>query len=170
MKNNQQVKLPDIEYLDHNKADFTAMGKELNINLEDCLEGKTTKEMAGIIVTAINDAVIRNTPTRTRKYEGIRVKPQWMDWNVLRHVKKKYHSWIRYLNIKDGHDYLTYIQARNKAAHEYMKGKEELWELAGQGSKAECDSILAICEQQKGHKIDLQREDGRFCTDDKEKA
>ena len=54
-----------------------------------------------------------------------RIKPSWLNNHALRKVKRKYSSWIRYLNTKDGADYIVYVTKRNEATRACKQARKD---------------------------------------------
>ena len=63
------------------------------------------------------------TPLSGISSEIKRINPSYINKITLCKVKKKYHTWIRYLNTKSDQDYQQYIRARYKATHAIRKAR-----------------------------------------------
>ena len=48
-----------------------------------------------------------------------------MNQNTFRKVKRKYSSWIRFLNTKQGQTHQEYQRKRNESTHENRKARRE---------------------------------------------
>ena len=55
----------------------------------------------------------------------VRNKPIWMNSTALKITKRKYSSWQRYLNTKQGVTHQEYLIERNKSTHENRRARKD---------------------------------------------
>ena len=95
----------------YNKADYSKMKTMLAKDWDTLLNNKTVQEVSDIIQEAYNSAVEDCIPKY--KQQKSDSKPIWMTGSAYRKMKRKYSSWIRYLNTKQSQTYKEYIAKRN---------------------------------------------------------
>ena len=111
--------------LQYDKGDYEKMKNIFSaINWDAELEGKSVEEAMEVFETTYNQAVKLCIPTK-EIHNDLRSKPLWMNNNALRKVKRKHSSWVRYLNTKQGQDFLEYKQRRNEATHAIKEARKE---------------------------------------------
>ena len=77
------------------------------------------------------EAFIPKTSNRAGKHG----RPLWMNATALKIVKKKLKSYKRYLETKEGQDYIVYTRARNQATWECRKAARDLEKKIASESK-----------------------------------
>ena len=88
------------------------------------LSNKSTQEVSDIIDEAYHKAVEECIPKFEQQNSDIK-KPIWMNIRAYRNVKRKYSSWLRYLNTKQSETYKDYISKRNESSKENKKAGKE---------------------------------------------
>ena len=107
----------------YNKADYSKMKTMLAKDWDTLLNNKTVQEVSDIIQEAYNSAVEDCIPKyKQQKSDN---KPIWMTGSAYRKMKRKYSSWIRYLNTKQSQTYKEYIVKRNQSTRENNKARKE---------------------------------------------
>ena len=99
----------------YNKADFPKMKNMFNKDWETILQGKNVQEASDLLEEAYNKAVDECVPKYKNKSGKYSPKPIWMNGGAFRKVKRKYSSWIRFLNTKQSQTYREYIRKRNES-------------------------------------------------------
>ena len=110
-------------YYNFNRGNYPKMKTMMSKDWEEILAGKSvqqaTDKFEEIYNNAVNDCIPKhNSLNNNRK------KPIWMDYRSYRQVKKKYSSWLRYLNTKQAETYLNYVRERNKSTNENKKARK----------------------------------------------
>ena len=109
----------------YDQGDYTKMASLLDIDwereLRDCNIQEAMDKLDKIYKAAEEECI----PKTTVSDQNVRVKPSWLNNHALRKIKRKYSSWIRFLNTKDGEDYLRYISRRNEATHATKRARKE---------------------------------------------
>ena len=108
----------------YDRGNYTKMNEMLNLNWEELLSNKTIEEAVSLLEGKYHEAVKSCIPSKEILPNKKR-KPLWMTKDALKKVKKKYSSWIRYLNTKQGQDYAEYCRHRNKAAFAIRRARKE---------------------------------------------
>ena len=90
---------------------------------DSILADKTVQEASDLIEETYNKAVGECIPQYNHKDSS--TKPIWMNQNTFRKVKRKYSSWIRFLNTKQGQTHQEYQRKRNESTHENRKARRE---------------------------------------------
>ena len=163
---------PTRAAFNYNKADYAAMGRMLEKDWRQLLEGKSAQEMADTIQAEIMEAVRRHTPTKNSRPNRI-PKPSYMNSTALRKVKKKHSTWIRYLNTKAGQDHEDYIRARNEAAHACRKARRDFESRLAREIKNNNKAFWTYVNSRRKVKPgmpDLTKADGTIARENKEKA
>ena len=108
----KQKTVPEKVIKNYTKADYDAMRREMGtINWEQELEHKDVEEAWKFFKDKLNECCTEHVPTiKVGKH-----RPLWMDKNAITKVRKKYAAWKRYLETKDGKDYLKFARARNQS-------------------------------------------------------
>lgn len=110
----------------YDKGNYTKMAAMLNIDWENELKDCSTQEAMNRLDRKYKAAEEECIPKTTISDAlNCRIKPSWLSNHALRKIKRKHSAWIRYLNTKDGQDYLTYIAKRNEATHASKKARKD---------------------------------------------
>ena len=154
----------------YDKGDYTKLKEKLSINWDHLLQGKTAQEAMDIFETKYKEAVCECVPKKT--FDTAKgPKPLWLNSHALRKVKKKHSSWTRYLNTKDGNDYLVYICERNAATHAVRRAKRDYErEIAKECRKNSKVVWNYLKRKTKTNMPNLRKPDGTYTTCDKEAA
>ena len=102
-----------------------------------------------------------------------RHKKPWMDGGTLASVRKKYRLFRRWLNTRNGEDYLEYIKARNKARKECRKAQRNLEKKLAKEAKTNPNGVWKYTKAKTSCRSgipDLERGDGTKTKSDSEKA
>jgi hypothetical protein len=69
-----------------------------------------------------------NVPHKTYNSENKsrRRKPMWMNNEAMRVIRKKKSAYQKYLETREGKDYLEYVKSRNEAKHEIRRAVRNL--------------------------------------------
>ena len=100
-------------------------------------------------------------------------KPVWMNEAAMRKVKKKHHSYIRYLNTMDGQAYIQYTKARNTATKAIRHAKAEYEKQLAKESKTNNKAVWRYVNSKTKTRSGinhLMMKDGKLTTTDQEKA
>ena len=108
----------------YHKADYQKMKTMLTKDWDTILSNKSTQEVSDIIDEAYHKAVEECVPKFEQQNSDIK-KPIWMNIRAYRNVKRKYSSWLRYLNTKQSETYKDYISKRNESSKENKKARKE---------------------------------------------
>ena len=158
----------------HHKADFEGMRAELQeINWDNLLEGKQALETHKTIEETITKMTEKHTPKSKPSGRRSTKKPLWMNSKSLAKVKKKYHTFKRYMDSREGEDYLKYSQARNQSRWECRKAIRDFEKKIAAEAKKNPKSFYRYARSKLKTKTtiaDLVREDGSLASSDKEKA
>ena len=111
-------------HYNYNKADYSKMKTMLNKDWDGILHNKSVQETSDIIEAEYNKVIEECVPKIKQTNTNIK-KPVWMDGNALRKVKRKYSSWCRYLNTKQGRTYQEYKAKRNESSKENRRARKE---------------------------------------------
>ncbi len=99
--------------------------------------------------------------------------PLWTNENALKKVKKKREAFKRYMETREGEDYLAYARARNQAKHESRRAVQLFEKKVAQEAKSNPKAFFAYARSKLKTKdgiADLEDKDGNKATSDSEKA
>ena len=100
-------------------------------------------------------------------------KPLWMNHKALASVKRKTFAYRRYLNTREGHDYLEYAKARNVVKKECRNAKAEFEHKLAQKVKSNPKAFYNYANSKlktRSNIADLEKSDGTTTKNDSEKA
>ena len=100
----------------YDKGDYDRMREMMrSIDWEMELSDKTVDERWITTMGTINDATRKCIPKRRSHGKGIRtkMKPVWMDEKVTAAVKKKTEAYTKYIQSREGTDYINYRRSAN---------------------------------------------------------
>ena len=154
----------------YDKGDYAKLTEKLTINWDELLQGKDAQEAMDIFEETYHAAVKQCIPQKT--YDSAKgPKPLWLNASTLKKVRKKHSSWIRYLNTKDGRDYLEYISNRNAATHAVRRAKREYEKAIAKECRKNSKVVWNYLKRKtKTNMPNLRRADGSYTTNDKEAA
>ena len=154
------------------KGKYDDMRSHLDSINWNYLENVGVEECWNDIKDRIVDSMEKFIPKiKTGKTKHIR--PCWMNNKLLRKIKKKYHSYKRFLISKSGRDYENYIKKRNDCARKIRKAKrkhekniaknckenpKDFWKYVNEKSKT-CAGLSC-----------LKDKNGKLLINDKDKA
>lgn len=156
----------------YDKADFEKMKEVFNVDWEEKFRNKTTQESIDIFETIYHKAINECVPRKEASGDE-RCKPIWMTQHALRKVRRKHSSWIRYLNTKQGSDYLKYVRERNDAAHATKQARKEYEKSIAKHCRKNPKGVWNYMKstQKIRTKIpNLKKKDGSYTTSDEEIA
>lgn len=109
----------------YDKGDYRKMAAILNIDWDNEFRDCNTQEAMDRLDRRYKAAEEECIPKATINNPNDRIKPSWLNNHALRQVKRKHSAWIRWLNTKNGEDYLRYIARRNEATHASKQARKE---------------------------------------------
>lgn len=155
----------------YSKADFEGLSNYLGkIDWESEFVNKDTDSIWNTLKDKIQAATDIFVPKVKQK--GKRRK-KWLDKGTLASVRKKHKLYRRWLQTKDGQDYLEYCKARNKAKRDCRKAKKRLEKEVAKDSKRNPKKFWSYTKDKtktKSGVADLKKPDGSKTTTDQEKA
>ena len=88
------------------------------------MEGKSSGECWQLFEERVTSGIDKFIPKRSVNYAKPG-RPLWMNSDALKKVKKKTESYKRYVETREGKEYLEYAKARNQARWECRKAKRD---------------------------------------------
>ena len=155
-----------------NKADYSKMKTMLDKDWEDILRDKSVQESSDIIEEAYNKAVEECVPKYNQQGNDT-CKPIWMNGQAFRKVKRKYSSFIRFLNTKQGQTYEDYKRKRNESTNENNKARKEFERKLGKECRTNPKATwryMKVMNRISAKLAKLKKPDGTFTTSDKDIA
>ena len=154
----------------YDKGDYTKLKEKLSISWDELLEGKSVQEAVDLFEEKYHAAVSECIPQKT--FDTAKgPKPLWLNSHALKRVKKKHSSWLRYLNTKDGNDYLVYITNRNAATHAVRKAKRDYERAIAKECRKNSKVVWNYLKRKtKTNMPNLRKSDGTYTKNDKEAA
>ncbi|KAI8504383.1 hypothetical protein Bbelb_175010 [Branchiostoma belcheri] len=159
--------------LNYEKASFEEIRNDLNLNWEEVLENKSTQEAFDELQSRILESVNNHVPKRKTNSKKQRVKPPWMNNATYRKTRKKFHTWIRYLNTKSKEDWKKYKTARNAATHAARQARRTFERRIAREVKSNNKSFWRYVNSRRKTRVnvgDLKDEEGKLTTEDGKKA
>eukprot|EP00112_Aurelia_sp_Birch-Aquarium-sp1_P013836 Seg2955.3 transcript_id=Seg2955.3/GoldUCD/mRNA.D3Y31 product="putative RNA-directed DNA polymerase from transposon X-element" protein_id=Seg2955.3/GoldUCD/D3Y31 len=163
----------------YNKGDYDKIrGEFKRIEWEKELEGNDAKEMFSNTKLKIEESVLKHVPISKGKSGGQR-KPLWMNSKCLTKIRQKHQAYKRYLNTKEGRDYMEYTKVRNQAKSRKVKKvvirkvKKEFEQEIARNSKVNPKSFYKYVNSKSKTLSgipNLMKEDGTTTQNDQEKA
>ena len=156
----------------YDKADFTTMKESFKVDWAEKFRNKTVQESMDIFEGVYKSAIDECVP-KTELSGDERRKPIWMTHTALRKVRGKHSSWIRYLNTKQGSDYLQYIRKRNDAAHATKQARKEFEKSIAKACRTNPKGVwnyMKSTQKVKTKIPNLKKKDGSYTTCDAEIA
>ena len=126
-----------------------------DVDLEDALSKFYSK---------VNKIIDDNVP-EYKKNGNIKRKPDWGNVSTTRSMRRKYHSWQRYLNTKSARNYLLYCKERRKTAKQIRKAKREYERKIAKEAKQNPKAFFKYCNNKaamKSNIIQLKNDDGKI--------
>ena len=156
----------------YDKADFANMREMFKVDWNEKLQGKTSEESMHIFEEIYRQAVDECVPKTEVGCDG-RNKPIWMTRHAFRKVKRKYSSWIRYLNTKQGEDYLDYVRKRNESTHAIKQARKDFEAAIAKDCRKNPKGVwnyMKSTQKVKTKIPNLKKSDGSYTTSDEEIA
>ena len=141
-----------------------------DVNWDEELKGKSVEQAMSVFETTYNNAVKSCIP-RKEVHNDMRSKPLWMNQNALRKVKRKHSSWVRYLNTKQGQDFLEYKHRRNEATHAIKEARKEFERTLAKNCRKNVKGVWHYIKSSRKTKSlipNLVKPDGTPTTTDEE--
>jgi hypothetical protein len=155
------------------KGDYDGMRKKLlDSNLLSKLEGLGAQESWDVLLREVGDAVREFVPMVTSKGRGNK-KPVWLNDKLMATVKKKHSAYKRYMETRDGQDYLVYTRARNQAKSACKKAVKEYEKEIAKNCKRNPKAFYAYAKSKlkvQDSIADLIKPDGSYAATDTDKA
>jgi ribulose kinase len=100
-------------------------------------------------------------------------KPVWLNDKLMATVKKKHSAYKRYMETRDGQDYLVYTRARNQAKSACKKAVKEYEKEIAKNCKRNPKAFYAYAKSKlkvQDSIADLIKPDGSYAATDTDKA
>jgi len=160
----------------YDKGDYNMMRTRLRkTDWENLLAGKNVDEMwmsiSQLILEAVNEFVPHRIKAATAPVQ--RRKPVWMNERLLGRIKQKRAAFKRYLETKDGQDYLDYTRTRNTTKNDIRKAVKDYEKEIAKKAKRDPKAFYRFVNgnlKTRTRTTDMRREDGTVIKDDIEKA
>ena len=125
----------------YNKADYTKLKEELNVNWGEIFENLETpqdvNEMWGTFKNRMNQALDNCVPKRTITIGGNnKQRHKALDKRLLAKIKRKKRLWERYIKTQDGIAYLQYCKVRNQLRAATRKAQKQIEKNIAKQAKA----------------------------------
>ena len=98
----------------YHKADFEKINRDLNIDWDAALEGKSADEAYNHFLNLYKETCQKHVPTETTTTSDKFTKPIWMKPATQRLIQRKHRAHTKLLNTKSETDRAAYKVARNK--------------------------------------------------------
>ena len=145
----------------------------MNIDWERELNDKSAEEAYNCFLNKYNEACKENVPTVTFQTKEKFYKPIWMKPATLNLIRRKKSAHIKYLNTKARWDKLRYNSMRNQVTSATRQDRVAFERNLTREIKNNNKLFWRYVNSQRTSRStlpDLQRKDGTFTADDKEKA
>ena len=136
------------------------------------LEGKKTQEAWDYLVGKVETAIDRYIP-KVKGGKHVRRKPLWLNDKALTKVKKKREAYKRYMQTREGKDYLLYVKARNQVKSECRKSVKQHEKDIARAAKSNPKAFYAYAKnklQTREGVADLKDSNNYCATTNTEKA
>jgi hypothetical protein len=161
----------------YEKGDYGTLRSMLKeVNWTEMMSNENTDSNWSIFTEIMNEA-IRKTVPKTKIDNNDRKKkkklPIWTNEQALIKIKKKRHAYQRYMETREGKDYLLYARARNQAKTECRRAiwlhEKNIAKNAKKNPKAFYAYARGKMKTRDGI-ADLEDKTGKEATTDEEKA
>lgn len=156
------------------RGDYDAMRAKLaSLNLENKIQGLKAQEAWDILSNNIEELVKEFVPYVRKNRSNKKKKPLWMSEKALAKVKKKRSAYQRYMQTREGTDYLLYAQARNQAKKACKNAVKALEIDIAKAAKSNPKAFYAYAKSKMATRegvSELIDNDGKKATTDSEKA
>ena len=155
------------------RGDYQKMGEYLNAQeITSKIMGLSTQEAWDYLALQITTASEKFIP-KVNGGRNSRKKPLWLNDKALNKVKKKQAAYKRYMDTREGKDYLSYVTARNQAKSACRQAiklhEKEIAKAAKSNPKAFYAYAKSKLQTQEGI-ADLTNPNGQYAKTDPEKA
>ena len=148
-----EVKVDRKEIIQYHKGDYEGLNRYIDQqDWATLLDRKTVAEQWESFNDVMTSGINTFIPQRTTDYsKPSKKKPLWMNERALTKVKKKSEAYKRYIETREGQDYMTYCKARNQARR--ATGSESLRERSGEMCENEPEEILQQPNESTGRHL-----------------
>jgi hypothetical protein len=157
----------------YDKGNYTEMRSNISeYNWEDDFEGKSCEECWNMFQVRVQSEMDKHIPKVTVR-AAKPGQPLWMNRNALTKVKKKTQAFKRYLQTREGVDYLQYARARNQARWECRKAEKDFERKIAMEAKQNPKAFFNYAKSKMKTKTsvsELERQDGSKVSEDSDKA
>ena len=159
----------------YDKGDYSQMREKLEtMNLAQQMEGMRTQEAWDTLSSAINELCQEFIPRiKTNRPGNKNKKPLWFNEKALQKIKKKSETYKKYLDTKEGKDYITYTRARNQAKKACREAVKDYEKQIAQQAKINPKKFYAYAKSKMTTTEgipDLQTKEGTIITSDEDKS
>jgi len=151
-----------------NKGNYEEMKNIISrLDWKELLEDKDCAEAWEMFHCCMKEAMTKCIPRKSSKPCKTN-KALWMNEEALAKVKKKSAAYKRYLETKEGKEYIEYARARNQARWACRKMKKEFEKKIAQDSKTNPKTFYKYVNSKLKTRTgiaDLDTEDGKATTD-----
>ena len=161
----------------YSKADFEGMRQIFRQqNLCDKLQDKNVTEGRNLFSKTYNQAMEKCVPKSggaTKRQQLKKKLPLWMNEKALAKIKKKKEAFKRYMETKEGKDYLAYAKVRNQASAECKRAIKQHERSLAKKAQNNPKAFYAYANSKLKTKqgvADLKDKDGNIATSNKDKA
>lgn len=165
---------PSVRKPNYNTGDYNNFREWMGAyNWENDLQNLTCEESWTLFEERIRKGTQNFIPLKKVNCMKKPGRPLWMNTKALTKVKNKNDSYKRYIQTREGEDYLKYAQARNQAKWECRKAKRDFEKKLAKESKSNPKAFYKYVNSKLKTKSgigNLDKPDGGKATTDKEKA
>jgi hypothetical protein len=131
--------------LKYHKADFEKIDKELDIDWDIALDGKSADEAYNHFLNLYNEACQKHVPTETITPSDKFPKPIWMRPATQNLIKRKHRVHTKLLNTKSATDKAEYRATRNKVTADTRADRLAFERNISKEIKKQQQALLAVC-------------------------
>ena len=169
LRSSISVDVTQRKILRYDKANFDLIRKELDVDWDILLDGKSVQESIDTFEAAYNNVVKKYVPCHTvgSQHE----KPKWMSLATWHKVRRKHSKWIKYLNTKQPKDYEEYAKVRNEVTHHNKRERKNFEKSISRDARRNPKGVRNYMKSTGAVKSsipNLTRKDGSKTTSDKE--
>ena len=158
----------------YDKGNYTEMRQDFEkLNFTSKIENLKVQEAWDLFSEKIELLCKKHIPMSGKNNRKTKRKPLWMNEKAMAKVKKKQSAYKRYLETKEGQEYLIYAKARNQAKWECKKAMKEYEREIAKSAKKNPKRFYAYAKSKlnTNHAIpDLVNENNEKISDDADKA
>ena len=162
------------EVYSYSRGDYDEMRNQLGlIDWEEKLENKSVEQMWSIISQQIHTAVNWTVPHRNIRKNVKRRSPLWMNTTTMAMIKKKKRSYEKYLQTRDGKEYVEYTRARNQAKTQIRRAVREYEKDIAKKAKKDPKAFYKYVNTKlktRNRITNLTGDDGTIISEDGDKA